>query len=445
MSALSDRKVSYKQPPRSILDRTLSQETRRKQALDDQKRRRAKRIDSERHIDLFAGLRLGDSDDDDGGNADAEIVRSGVAQLAAMLHEGPSGPPPTETKDLELPTAFQPKRKGRRKKAPPASKKPKPNKWAEKIMYAELLEMPETDPWTATPAFDPDADAPLDGLPPDLQTNWVAVAPVPTGKRCLAISHQGSGSIGVVPNTVLRSRLLGKPLMPRFPSPLPSDTILDCILDQNWQDNGILHVLDVLKWKGQDVADCESSFRFWWRDTRLCELPPPRPPTSSAPASLRPNLASAPIAPPTPTSYKFPYPTTFHPIAYHTDTTLPHLLARIIPLARAAYSVPVSVPVLPEDGEAAMDVEQLPLAQTVQPAQVELQSDGLLLYVAQAIYEPGTSPLSSWVPRIALAPPGAPAKATSSLSPLDTFESLVKRRLAREHSAGHVTDEAMQS
>jgi hypothetical protein len=49
--------------------------------------------------------------------------------------------------------------------------------------------------------------------------------------------------------------------MARFPSPLPSDTVLDCILDQNWRENGILHVLDVIKWKGQDIADCESSFR----------------------------------------------------------------------------------------------------------------------------------------------------------------------------------------
>jgi len=37
--------------------------------------------------------------------------------------------------------------------------------------------------------------------------------------------------------------------------------VLDCILDQNWKENGILHVLDVIKWKGQDIADCESSFR----------------------------------------------------------------------------------------------------------------------------------------------------------------------------------------
>jgi hypothetical protein len=68
-------------------------------------------------------------------------------------------------------------------------------------------------------------------------------------------------SFSSAPNTTIRSRVLGKPLMPRFPSPLPSDTVLDCVLDQNWKENGILHVLDVIKWKGQDIADCESSFR----------------------------------------------------------------------------------------------------------------------------------------------------------------------------------------
>lgn len=50
-------------------------------------------------------------------------------------------------------------------------------------------------------------------------------------------------------------------LLPRFPSSLPPLTVLDCILDVSWRDNGIIHVLDVLKWKGQDVGDCETPFR----------------------------------------------------------------------------------------------------------------------------------------------------------------------------------------
>ena len=97
------------------------------------------------------------------------------------------------------------------------------------------------------------------------------------GKRCLAVTYQTSGLTGTsklyhvpcdcrddmssVPNTTLRSRVLGKSIIPPFPSPLPPLTILDCILDRNWRDNGILHVLDVLQYKGQDVGDCETAFR----------------------------------------------------------------------------------------------------------------------------------------------------------------------------------------
>ena len=121
-----------------------------------------------------------------------------------------------------------------------------------------------------------------DGIPADLETGWVAVTPVPVGKRCLAITHAPSGIAGIgefeckvdrirahtlhsstipVPNTTLRSRVLGKSLMKPFPSSLPPHTVLDCILDDNWRANGILHILDVIKWKGQDIADCETPFR----------------------------------------------------------------------------------------------------------------------------------------------------------------------------------------
>jgi len=60
--------------------------------------------------------------------------------------------------------------------------------------------------------------------------------------------------------------------------------------------------------------------------------------------------------------------------------------------------------------------------------QAEIQPDGLLLYVAQAIYEPGTSPLSSWVP---LVTPAADGASTETTSPLDVFERLVKRKVTR--------------
>ena len=79
------------------------------------------------------------------------------------------------------------KRKGKRKKATTRVSSKNTGAWANKCMYAELLEMQETDLW-------PGGE---DGLPSDLESGWVALAPVPLGKRCLAISHQGGGMIGV--------------------------------------------------------------------------------------------------------------------------------------------------------------------------------------------------------------------------------------------------------
>ena len=71
----------------------------------------------------------------------------------------------------------------------PKGKNVKPSKWADKCMYAELLEMKEG-------GFDASADL-RDGVPEDIETGWVAVTPVPSGKRCIAVTHQTSGIAGV--------------------------------------------------------------------------------------------------------------------------------------------------------------------------------------------------------------------------------------------------------
>lgn len=70
------------------------------------------------------------------------------------------------------------------------NKNSKHNKWADKCMYAELLEMASDDPWSTLNSKD-------GGLPNDIETGWVAVGPVPVGKRCLAVTHQSSGIAGV--------------------------------------------------------------------------------------------------------------------------------------------------------------------------------------------------------------------------------------------------------
>ncbi len=212
-----------------------------------------------------------DEDEDD----QTEVVREGVGAFATMLESEPQ-PITTATGVVSPPQSEQTKKKNKRKRKArtkqqdrhqqQTEKHVEPNEWADKCMYAELLEMNSEDPWTAT-----------DGLPDDLETGWVAVAPVPVGKRCLAISLNNNGTgqfikflstvvlisiILIAPNTMLRSRALGKPLIARFPSSLPPNTVVDCILDSNWRDNGILHVLDVIKWKGQDISDCEIPFRY---------------------------------------------------------------------------------------------------------------------------------------------------------------------------------------
>lgn len=360
-----------------------------------------------------------------------------------------------KTEDTNKPKKSRGKNKRKRFKS-------KPSKWADKCMYAELLEMKEQPNFWVDDAMEAD-----DGLPSDLEQAWVAVAPVPVGKRCLAITHQSAaGVIGIcesiycllrdndsqhcrtAPNTTLRSRLLGKMLLPRFPSSLPPLTILDCILDANWTANGIVHVLDVVKWKGQDVADCEAPFRFvfdqhrgyhfvtsrrfWWRDTRLAELPKFSPPSSVFHFSLTGEQGESQSAQHS-GSYKFPYPTSFIPIPYHTDTTFQTMDSSIIPMARSSREIPVEIPAsapFQPSSPTAMPIDSShgPLESRISKTVTsQVSSDGLLLYVSQASYEEGTSPLSCWVPIKPVTEPGdqQPKMISSPLSPLDVFQRCV--------------------
>ena len=56
-------------------------------------------------------------------------------------------------------------------------------------MYAELLEMREEARWLSKDGTHAVEDMAEDGVPGDLETHWVALAPVPKGKRCLAITQ----------------------------------------------------------------------------------------------------------------------------------------------------------------------------------------------------------------------------------------------------------------
>lgn len=103
-------------------------------------------------------------------------------------------------------------------------------------------------------------------------------------------------------------------------------------------------------------------------------------------------------------STAFPYPMTFVPTPYHSNTSLPNLLSVIIPMARSPRTISI-IPRRPSpsgntEGEMQVDAQSMVgiSGGKVQRIEVQVQSEGLLLYVSQATYEPGTSPLSTWVP-----------------------------------------------
>ncbi|CAE7147529.1 unnamed protein product [Rhizoctonia solani] len=303
-----------------------------------------------------------------------DTTSSKLPDPSPNLNGGPAQIPVKSPK----PKTAGPKSKTKSKR----SKQRKATKWADKCMYAELLEMRDSEhQWD-------------DGLPKDLEKEWVALAPVPKGKRCIAVSFAPALSGPDEPvatlqaNTALHSRVKGLAFM-RFPAPLPPDTVLDCILDDDVAQTGILHVLDVIRWRGTDVAQCEADFRFWFRDARLAELAPQPEPARMVTGTR-------------------PYPHRFLGVSYYLPpltTTL--FLQQIIPAAQ------ITQPEARTSTDMEMDTSE---GSTGGP-----KSDGILLYVREAAYTPGETPLSCWIP-------AAPLDNTTNEPPLRLFQRLVEKR-----------------
>ncbi len=174
----------------------------------------------------------------------------------------------------------------------------------------------------------------------------------------------------------------------------------------------------------------------------MSELPVFPPPNAPAPSSTPHSSAS--------TQYQYQYPTALIPIPYHLNLTLPHLSAQLIPLTRTTRHIPITVPISMlaepqvESSTATMELELSEGSNAVVELQsklAEVRPDGMLLYMAQASYEPGTSPLSTWVPIRAYAENrtsdgnadggiSIPRNFSSALEgPLDIFERYVTHTL----------------
>jgi snurportin-1 len=126
-------------------------------------------------------------------NADpADSSRPASSSSSAIQADGEVYQDDTNTNAHAQPSGsnFTKKKTRRKRRGGKGQSNVQGSKYADKCMYAELLEMRADVPW------DNNGHAVDDGLPDDLESGWVAVAPVPAGKRCLVVSYQSSGVAG---------------------------------------------------------------------------------------------------------------------------------------------------------------------------------------------------------------------------------------------------------
>lgn len=98
----------------------------------------------------------------------------------------------------------------------------------------------------------------------------------------------------------------------------------------------------------------------------------------------------------------------------------------VIPAAKMKRSFELKFPITAvSDDSMETDgiVNGLMEVETEQVVRTSIESDGMLLYVSEACYQSGQTPLSTWIP--ARSPDDGPSKCIT----LDGFESLVQKRL----------------
>jgi snurportin-1 len=138
------------------------------------------------------------------------VDNGGFAQLTEGGIADASSAQKMEAEAIHVTHSIPNKSKKKRRKGKGKGRSKKPSKYADKCMYAELLEMCDPSATTAGHTWSSlgAREGAEDGLPNELDIPgaWVAVAPVPKGKRCLAVTYQASsGGAGKLANAHVSS------------------------------------------------------------------------------------------------------------------------------------------------------------------------------------------------------------------------------------------------
>lgn len=350
MSKQSDpfgrRKSFHAAPPSAHSTQAL----RRHQALDAQRQRRTTAIEAARtafrDLDNLEDLSLAGSSADEADSPPPPPLAASSSSEQQRESVATDSQPTTEA----TPVISKTKRK---------AFKPKYKAWAKNLLsYAETLDLRY-------------------GLPEGIDSDWRAVV-VPKGKRCLCATASEQGGN----NTILYSRVAGRALG-RFYTSLPADCLLDTVWDSHL---GVLWVLDVCKWRSQYLVQCEAEMRAFFIASKLSELPPQvySPPSSSSEAGSTSVAGTARplLVLPVPNLAPPLSPSVLLPVLVSLNSTPPQtfdISALVLPLPDPALSPSSTVP-------------------TPVPLTIPLHPTGLLLYLSQAHYESGSTPLVSWVP-----------------------------------------------
>ncbi|GAA6010550.1 hypothetical protein JCM10207_001360 [Rhodosporidiobolus poonsookiae] len=339
------RRQAYHASPHTALS---AQAKRRQTALDAQKQRRvhaveAARDPSFRSLDLMDGLSLDGASASDS-DADSDAVPASLP---------PTAPPAVDEAGAPAPVIAKTKRK---------AFKPKYKPWARNLLsYAETLDLRHS-------------------LPEGLESDWRAVV-VPKGKRALCATTTDT----VNGNTILYSRVAGRTLA-RHRTVLPPDSLLDVVWDAA---QSVLWVLDICKWRGQYLVDCDAEFRAFFLTSKLSELPTqPYIPPSSSPASPSPSSRTRP-----PSSH----PLLVLPAPSYAPPLTPAVLLPLLVSLSAPSAMPVRV-LAPSPSSPSSTPSASPPAFAPTDLSIPLGPTGLLLYLSTAHYPSGPTPLVGWVP-----------------------------------------------